>query len=313
MPAFRPTLALAATLVLGASALPLGASAQSAPDPLVASLPGAREGYARNGDVRIHYVALGEGPLVVLIHGHPDFWYGWKAQLLALSKTHRVVAIDQRGINLSDQPVGAANYATDLQERDLLAVLEAFGAQAASFVGHDTGANLAWNFAAHYPDRVEKLVALSLPNPDAYRRAIAEDPEQARASALSRSLAQPGAEKALAPAQVLAIAAPAPGDRAAYEAAFARTRPDAFVGFFQANSSTRPGAEGAAPLLVRAPTLVIHGLADPYVLPASFQTTWRFVQAPSALVMIPGAGHFVQRDVAARVNDLLLDWLAAPR
>ncbi|MFB9990792.1 alpha/beta hydrolase [Deinococcus oregonensis] len=290
------------------------ASAQNIPasSALLASFPGAREGFIERDGVRTHYVTVGRGPLVILIHGHPDFWYGWKNQIPVLARTHTVVAIDQRGINLSDQPQGVPNYTINAVEQDLLALLDTFKVSKASLVGHDTGANLAWNFAAHHPERVDKLVVLSLPHPTAYVQAIMQDPRQRQASALSLALAQPGAEQALQPAQILAIANPVQADRAAYQEAFARTRPDAFVAFFQANSSAR-AATGGTPLPalepVTVPTLVIHGLNDPFVLPASFATTYQFVKAPSALVMIPGAGHFVQRDAAATVNVLIDDWL----
>lgn len=296
-----------ALLSLGAAQTPASSSA------LLAQLPGSREGYVEHAGIKIHYVRAGRGPLVVLIHGHPDFWYGWKNQIPALARSHTVVAIDQRGINLSSQPQGSANYTTELLEQDLLAVLDAFGAPKASLVGHDTGANLAWSFAAHHPERVNKLVVLSLPHPTAYRQAIAQDPEQRQASATALALAQPGSERAIGPTQLLAAVKPDPADRAAYQEAFARTRPDAFVAFFQANASARAATGGVAqaPLPpVPVPTLVIHGLADPFVLPASFATTHQYVQAPSALVMLPGAGHFVQRDAAAQVTALIRDWLA---
>ena len=67
-------------------------------------------GYADSGGVKIHYVTAGKGPLIVLIHGFPDFWYTWRAQMPALAKDHQVVAIDQRGYNLSDKPEGVENY-----------------------------------------------------------------------------------------------------------------------------------------------------------------------------------------------------------
>lgn len=187
-----------------------------------------------------------------------------------------------------------ANYTTGEMEQDLLALPGCFGADKATPIGHDTGANLAWTFAVHHPERVDKLVVLSLPHPTAYVQAITQDPQQRQSSSTS-----------------LALANPVPADRAAYQETFARTRPDALVAFFQANSSARAAA--GTPLLplvpVTVPTLVIHGLNDPFVLPASFATTCQYVQGTSALVMIPGAGHFVQRDAVETVNTLIGNWL----
>src|SRR5215813_14561374 len=96
-------------------------------------------GYADSGGVKIHYVSLGKGPLIVMIHGFPDFWYTWRDQMEALSENYQVVAIDQRGYNLSDKPKGVENYDMRLLVGDVLAVIKANGAQKAIVVGHDWG------------------------------------------------------------------------------------------------------------------------------------------------------------------------------
>src|SRR5438093_10396922 len=97
------------------------------------------DGFADSGGVKIHYVTKGTGPLVVLIHGIPDFWYTWRHQIPALAEHFQVVAIDQRGYNLSDQPDGVENYAIDKLVGDVDAVVKHFGQEKVILVGRDAG------------------------------------------------------------------------------------------------------------------------------------------------------------------------------
>src|SRR6201988_4670406 len=103
-------------------------------------------GYADSGGVKIHYAALGskDAPLVVMIHGFPDFWYSWRDQIDALSRHYQVVAIDQRGYNLSDRPPGVENYTLPLLVNDVVAVIHDVGRERAVVVGHDWGGAVAW-------------------------------------------------------------------------------------------------------------------------------------------------------------------------
>ena len=94
-------------------------------------------GYADNNGVKIHYATVGEGPLVVMIHGFPDFWYSWRHQMEGLKDNFKVVAIDQRGYNLSDQPEDESSYAMRNLIGDVATVIRHFGEEKANIVGHD--------------------------------------------------------------------------------------------------------------------------------------------------------------------------------
>jgi epoxide hydrolase 4 len=97
-----------------------------------------RDGYAEVGDVRLHYVEAGDGPLVVLLHGFPEFWFGWRLQIEPLvAAGYRVVAPDTRGYNLSSKPEGFGAYAVDLLAADIRGLIEERGAKSALLVGHD--------------------------------------------------------------------------------------------------------------------------------------------------------------------------------
>lgn len=102
------------------------------------------DGFADSDGVKIHYVTMGKGPLVVLIHGFPDYWYTWRKQMPALAEHFTVVAIDQRGYNKSDQPEGVENYTMDKLVGDVVAVVDHFKQEKAVIVGHDWGGMVAW-------------------------------------------------------------------------------------------------------------------------------------------------------------------------
>ena len=122
--------------------------------------------YADSGGVKIHYATLGPkkmpatgvAPLIVMIHGFPDFWYTWRDQMEALSETCQVAALDQRGYNLSDKPAGVENYDVRLLVGDVAAVLKHLKREKAIIVGHDWGGLVAWSFATAMPEKTEKLI-----------------------------------------------------------------------------------------------------------------------------------------------------------
>jgi pimeloyl-ACP methyl ester carboxylesterase len=107
-----------------------------------------------------------DGPLVILLHGFPEFWYGWQHQIDALAQAgYWVWAPDQRGYNLSDKPTGIEAYAIDTLTADVIGLIDAAGRQKAVLVGHDWGAAVAWWSAVCYPGRIERLVVMNVPHP----------------------------------------------------------------------------------------------------------------------------------------------------
>ena len=122
--------------------------------------------YAQNGDVTIHYVASGKGPLVVMIHGYPDYSGSWDQLTPVLNDSYRVAALDTRGYNLSSQPEGVENYEMPKLIADVDAVIKAEGYEKATVIGHDWGGSIAWMFAFYYPQRLDNLIVLSTPHPE---------------------------------------------------------------------------------------------------------------------------------------------------
>ena len=135
--------------------------------------------------VNLHVVMAGpqDGPLVILLHGFPEFWYGWRQQMPALAAAgYTVWAPDQRGYNRSDKPAGVGAYAIDTLAQDVAGLIEASGREQVYLVGHDWGAAVAWWVAGKYPERVKKLAILNVPHPAVMRRAVLEDAEQRKRS-----------------------------------------------------------------------------------------------------------------------------------
>src|SRR5215467_12472305 len=125
-----------------------------------------REGYADLGDQRLHYMEAGDEPLIVLLHGFPEFWYGWRHQIKPLAAAgFRVVAPDLRGYNLSSRPIRVAAYDTDRLAADIRGLVRERGAESALLVGHDWGGTAAWATAMNYPEAVDRLAILSAAHP----------------------------------------------------------------------------------------------------------------------------------------------------
>jgi epoxide hydrolase 4 len=135
----------------------------------------------RINGLNLHLVESGpaDGELVILLHGFPEFWYGWRHQIEGLAEMgFHVVAPDQRGYNLSDKPGGIADYRVDRLAADVFGVMDAFGRDQACVAGHDWGAAVAWETALEQPGRVKKLAILNVPHPDVMQRFLKSNARQ---------------------------------------------------------------------------------------------------------------------------------------
>ena len=265
--------------------------------------------YADNDGVRIHYAALGKGSLVVMIHGFPDFWYTWRAQMEELAKTHRVVALDQRGYNLSDKPEGVEAYKMRTLVSDVAAVIGAEGAERAVVIGHDWGGMVAWSTAMFMPELVERLIILNLPHPNGLGRELATNPQQQANSAYARRFQQPDAHLQLS-AERLAGWVTDEDERKRYVEAFERSSFEAMLNYYKANYPREPyePPTGSAPK-VQCSVLMIHGLDDEALLASGLNDTWEWLESDLTLVTVPGAGHFVQQDASDLVTRSIRMWL----
>lgn len=272
---------------------------------------------AMNGEVKLHYAQMGEGPLVVMIHGFPDYWYTWRHQMAGLSEHFTVVAMDTRGYNLSDAPEGVQNYAMPLLVSDVAAVIRATGEEKAIVIGHDWGAAIAWQFAMNVPEMTEKLIILSVPHPSGFGRELSTNEEQQKDSQYARDFQKADSHESLT-AEGLAGWVGNHAARAHYVEAFRRSSFDGMMNYYRANypSSSSAGAAIAQPQSaaaswpkIKAPVLVIHGRQDRALNARGHSNTWEWVDQDMTIFMIKDAGHFVQHDASERVTRTMRDWL----
>jgi pimeloyl-ACP methyl ester carboxylesterase len=266
------------------------------------------EGFADSDGVKIHYVTAGKGPLVVLIHGFPDYWYSWRDQMPELARHFQVVAIDQRGYNKSDQPRGVDNYKLDKLVADVDAVRKHFKQDKVIVCGHDWGGLVAWTYAMTHPDRTDRLIVLNLPHPKGLMRELATNPEQQKASAYARGFQKEGAEKTLSP-ELLCFWVKEPEARAKYKEALKASSMEGMLNYYRANYPREPYKDDQTFPPVKCPVLMIHGLKDPYVLAGAINDTWKWVEKDFTLVTVPTAGHWVHRDAPELVTRTMVRWL----
>ena len=310
----RHTIAALILTLLAASP----AAAQTAPAP-ADLFDRVTHGYATSeGGVKIHYASLGSGPLVVMIHGFPDFWYSWRHQMAALADRFQVVAIDQRGYNLSDKPKGVESYDAALLVGDVAAVVRHLGRDRATIVGHDWGGVVAWRFAMTLPQMTERLIILNLPHPNGLLRELRTNAAQIKNSEYARNFQQKSASdptvffgKPMTP-QTLSGWVVDPAARTRYVEAFERSDFEAMLNYYKRNYPRTAGAD-AAPQVelpkVTMPVLMFHGLNDTALNADGLSGTWNWLEKDLTLVTVPGAGHFVQQDAAELVSATMRWWL----
>ena len=242
----------------------------------MSSLPSdLREGYAETGDQRLHYVEAGEGPLVVLLHGFPEFWYGWRQQIQPLAAAgFRVVAPDTRGYNLSSKPDGVAEYDAGKLADDIRGLIHERGAKSAMLAGHDWGGTIAWATAMNHPDVVDRLAILNAAHPRKLSAGL-HHPDQLRRSWYFFFFDLPDVPEGVVHANrwhffrhFLRDANPPYTDEEFDRYIEAWSQPGAATGMINYyRSSVRQNQKAAVAALrpIKAPTLVIWGERDSYL------------------------------------------------
>ena len=247
-----------------------------------------------------------------MIHGFPDYWYTWRNLMAELGPSYHVVAIDQRGYNLSDKPEGVEAYKSEHLVNDVAAVIKAEGRKSAIVIGHDWGASVAWSTALTRPDLVDRLVILSVPHPATMLRELKTNPVWQKNSQYARNFQKPGAEKGLT-AEGLAGWVTDTAAKPKYVEAFKRSNFTSMLNFYRANYPTEVGDAVVVPTLppVKAPVLILHGVQDTYLNSAAHNGVWDQVTADTTILMLPKAGHWIEQDAGPMANRTIKDWLAA--
>ena len=271
--------------------------------------------------VALHVAQAGpaDGPPVILLHGFPEYWGGWRAQIPALAAAgYRVWAPDQRGYNLSSKPAGLRTYDIDALARDVVGLIDATGREKVLLVGHDWGAAVAWWVAGNYPERLHKLAILNVPHLAVMFRTVWRSWTQMRKSWYifffqiprlpEASLRRKGWTNAIRALKGSARRGTFTAeDIAGYRAAW--SQPGAITGminWYRAAGRTQGKLRSLGRITV--PTLMIWGAKDLALGREMVQPSIDLCDH-GRLVFIEEAGHFVQHEEPARVNELLLQHL----
>ena len=278
-----------------------------------------REGYAEVGDVRLHYVEAGDGPLVVLLHGFPEFWYGWRRQIAPLAAAgFRVVAPDLRGYNLSSKPDGVAPYGAGELAADVRGLIQERGCERALIVGHDWGGTAAWTLAMNHPEAVDRLAILDAAHPRKLNEGL-RHPSQLRRSWYFLYFQLPDLPERHVRANdweflqdFLRDAQPAysPEEIKRYIEAWSQPgAATAMINYYR--FAVRHGSGEIRP--IAAPTLVIWGGSDRFLGPTLAEPYHDDVPNLDRVERLRDASHWVHHDEAERVNELLIDFFGPAR
>lgn len=276
---------------------------------------------ATNG-VQLNVASLGpeEGPLLILLHGFPEFWYAWRHQLGPFSEAgYRVIAPDQRGYNRSDKPPHVASYCLDLLADDVAGLIEATGRQTASVVGHDWGGVVAWWTALRHPTLVDRLVVLNAPHPTTFKRTLRRHPSQIVKSWYvfffqlprlpERRLGRHNFEPLVQALRTTSRPGTfSDGDFDHYRDAWSQpTALTTMIHWYRAAMRNPP--RPMTDTRVRQPVLLIWGVRDRFLNAGLAPDSIKFCDR-GHLHLIEQATHWVQHEEPDRVNQLLLDFLA---
>lgn len=279
-----------------------------------------RHGFIRANGVRFHYVEAGDGPLLLLLHGFPEFWYSWRHQIPALATRFRVVAPDLRGYNETEKPQGGYDVRTLVE--DVTCLVRALGHDRCRLAGHDWGGVIAWAAAARYPEVIERLSILNAPHPTAMAIALRTSASQRKWSRYIFAFQVPALPELILRARNFAVIDKIMSGKMVHPERLSTADLDAFKA-----ALARPGALRATLAYYRAafrgalrsgfavhdvrisvPTQVIWGEQDFALGIELVRNLSRWVD-DLELELLPTAGHWVQQDEPEITTELMLDFL----
>ncbi|MBK8595614.1 MAG: alpha/beta hydrolase [Holophagales bacterium] len=270
------------------------------------------------GDLRLHWVEAGRGPLVLLLHGFPEHWLAWRHQIPALAAAgFRAVAPDLRGYNLSAKPAGVSSYRMEHLAGDVARLVRHLGYERTHLVGHDWGGAIAWCVPALHPGLVDRLAILNAPHPILFRKKLATLAQARRSSYVfffqlpyfpERSLLghRAGFLKRMLRRDPTTPGAFSPAEIEAYREAFLQPgAAKAAINYYRAAFRSGTRIPGLRRSLDAVPTLVLWGEGDRYLGPELLDGLETLVP-DLRLVRIPGASHWLPADAADQVNGELI-------
>ncbi|MEO1211742.1 MAG: alpha/beta hydrolase [Cyanobacteria bacterium J06638_20] len=278
--------------------------------------------FVETNRIRLHCVTQGEGELVLLLHGFPEFWYSWRHQIPVLSRHFKVVVPDLRGFNDSDKPT--SGYDLDTLVADVRGLIEELGYKKAHIVGHDWGGAIAWHFAHKFPYALDRLAILNAPHPQDFMQAIAGSIDQLRRNWYVLASQIPALPEWLIRQNLGAILRNMFQSNTIRKGAFTTRDTEIYQAALE-----KPGVLKAvihyyrtmmlpqiswrlwdrSPNPIQSPTLILWGEEDQLLTPQLTDSIPTQVNAPYELRMIPECGHWVHQETPQTVNRELLEFL----
>ena len=287
---------------------------------MIGGEPPVRHEVAEVNGIRMHYVAQGEGELIVLLHGFPECWYSWRHQIPSLAEHYRVVAPDLRGYNLTEKPAGVGSYRVETIAQDVVALIHHLGYEQAILIGHDWGGMIAWRLAIERPDVVRRLVVLNIPHPEAMRRGLRRPRQLLRSwyifffqlpwlpEAAFRARHYEAIERAFRGMAVRKEAFSADDISTFKEAAARPGALTAAINWYRAAFRSEAVLRARPFPRVEAPTLMIWGENDAALGKELTHGTERWVR-DFRVHYIPNCSHWVQQEQPDLVNQLIHGFL----
>jgi pimeloyl-ACP methyl ester carboxylesterase len=274
--------------------------------------------YINTNGVKLHYVTQGEGPLMLMLHGFPEFWYSWRHQIPEFAKDYKVVALDLRGYNESDKPPEQSAYGMSEFIKDIEGAIAALGYDRCVLIGHDWGGMIAWFFAYAHPEMVEQLIVLNIPHPAKFAEGL-RTPQQILRSSYALFFQLPVLPELLIQGSDYKAIESAFKGMAINKNAFTSADIEAYK-----DAASRRGAltamlnyyRNAFPMMLRddwsvlqVPTLMIWGEEDTALGKELTYGTQAYVR-DFQIRYIPNCSHWVQQEQPQVVNQYIRDFLA---
>ncbi|MFX1393151.1 MAG: alpha/beta fold hydrolase [Promethearchaeota archaeon] len=264
------------------------------------------EKYIETNGIKLHTIIIGSGEPLVLLHGFPDFWYGWRDIILGLKDKYKLIIPDMRGYNTSDKPEGVENYTLEILVEDIKGLSESLNIGKFSLAGHDWGGPVAWGFAEKYPELLRKLILCNGPHIIVWRKAVAKSKTQQKASSYILTFIKPNSAKKLMANdfQFLKLVvfgmlkrknALSEFDKEKYIEAWSQPGAiNAGLNYYRAAVELMSGT-GEWTGIIDVPTLVIHGMKDIALTPKILEGLSDYVK-DLKIVRIENASHWVMVD-----------------
>jgi pimeloyl-ACP methyl ester carboxylesterase len=279
--------------------------------------------FVKVNGIRMHYVTMGHGPLIVLLHGFPEFWYSWRHQISSLSKQFKVVAPDMRGYGETEKPVKVDAYKIEKIVKDIVELVQGLGYEKATIAGHDWGGIIAWSIAMMAPDVVEKLIIMNAPHPGVYSKRIPKNIKQMLRSWYVFFFQIKGIPELILRSKNYKILKSSLLNSLVRKECFTEKDIETYVSswksggisgginYYRANLSLRYWLNSNAISFpkIKVPVLHIWAEGDKFLGKELTKNTQEFIDAQYRLHLIPNCGHWIQQEASDEVNGVMIKFL----